>query len=293
MSRTFYSPGFSVTVNDDRSILVRPGDWISKYAGAIYGDPKLNWRKFKKKDSKGFSDLPDPAKIKVGERVYHPDPLPGEPGFGLTPPVPSVPSPPTPGTGQLVAERVVAFLRYLGQVACPVTDWKVEGTSGVDAGISFVTGGIAEVDLLNRKTQKEYSYHGIALGLSLGLSDFGASLSISPPSFDNFASGIGKFITAGATLSPDEICGNFMTLDFGAGAFLGVSLSFLLFGANTPPQAFARTVGRYFQGGNENILVLPSLFRGMLVTFGPNACSPDAAVSLKMGMMHRWECVTG
>jgi hypothetical protein len=293
MGRTFSNCGYTVTVNDDRSILVRPGDWISKYAAAIYGNPKVNWDKFKKKENGQYRRLSNPAMIVVGQRVYHPDPLPDEPGFGVNPPVPSDPSSPTPGTGQLVAERVVSFLRYIAQVACPVTDWSVAGTSGVDAGISFVTGGIAQVDLLNHRTRQEYSYYGIALGISAGLSDFYASLSISPPSYENFASGIGKFITAGATLSPDEICGNFMTLDFGAGAFLGVSLSFLFFGANTPPQAFARTVGRYFQGGNENILVLPSVFRGMLVSFGPNACSPDAAVSLKMGIMHRWECMTG
>ena len=41
VSRTFSNGVYSVTVNDDHSIRVRPGDWISKYSAAIYGDPTL------------------------------------------------------------------------------------------------------------------------------------------------------------------------------------------------------------------------------------------------------------
>ena len=79
MGRTFRNGVYSVTVNDDRSIRVRPGDWISKYSAAIYGDPKVNWKRFKRKDSKGrFIDLIDPNKIDAGELLWHPDPLPDE-----------------------------------------------------------------------------------------------------------------------------------------------------------------------------------------------------------------------
>lgn len=47
---TFSRRGFSVTVREDGSITVRSGDWISKYAYAIYGSPIQGWKAFRYED---------------------------------------------------------------------------------------------------------------------------------------------------------------------------------------------------------------------------------------------------
>ena len=47
---TFSRRGFSVTVREDGSITVRSGDWISKYAYAIYGSPIQGWKAFRYQD---------------------------------------------------------------------------------------------------------------------------------------------------------------------------------------------------------------------------------------------------
>ena len=142
MSRTFSNDVYSVTVNDDHSIRVRPGDWISKYSVAIYGDPKINWKRFKRKDSTGrFIDLVDPNKIVTGETLWHPDPLPGErpgrrPGapIGVRPPESPVPP------GEIDPYRVHQFLQLLKQWLCPVNDWDFETSAGVDLSESIFAG---------------------------------------------------------------------------------------------------------------------------------------------------------
>lgn len=300
MSRTFTNLGYTVTVEDDRSILVKPGDWISKYAGAIYGSVSEDyWGHFVEKvpsqnyGPPQYRQLDDPNLIRVGQRVYHPGPLPGEPNFARRPRRRPRTQARKPGATEILQDRVVAFFNYAFQVFWPVTDWRVAGTTGGDGGISFVVGQYIDITLQHKQDGREVDFHGIAGGLSLGLSDFWCSLSVSPPTFSNWASAIGKFSWAGATLSEDEICGNYLAMDIGAGILFGASASVIFFGANAPLQAAARTLGRYLQGGSENALVLPSLFRGMIWTVGPNLTFPDASMAVKLGIMHQWSCLTG
>ncbi|MFN8653865.1 MAG: hypothetical protein U0133_18305 [Gemmatimonadales bacterium] len=302
MSRTFTNLGYTVTVEDDRSILVKPGDWISKYAAAIYGSTSEQyWGHFKEKVESPnygpprYKPLANPNLIRVGQRVYHPGPLPKEPGFAPRPPRPA-PAPgvqePTP-EGALLADRFKQFLYYVYKIICPVTDWSFEGSTGIDGGVSFLAGQYAQITLRRDTDDALLTWHAASLGLSFGPDDFvPASLTISPPDFPSLG-GIGKFVTAGATLSPDEICGNVVILDGGGGCLVGGSLSFMFFGMNAPPQAFARTLGRWFQGGSESPWVLPSLFKGLLVSVGPNLATPNLGISIKLGIMHRWECVAG
>lgn len=292
MSRTFTNCGYVVTVEDDRSILVKPGDWISKYSAAIYGTPKSNWDRFKKKVGSEYRPLDDPYKITAGQRVYHPDLLPGETPNGKLPQYPGQ----RPGRGTdpvgLVPARVRQFFSYLLQVTSPLTDWTLEGSSGIDGSVSFLAGQYAQITVSRKNDPAILTYHAVSLGLAFGPEDLGASLAISPPDFKSLG-GIGKFVYAGATLNPDEICGNILIVDFGLGCLVGVSASVMLFGMNAPPQAIARTLGRYFQGGQDSILVLPSLFKGFMINVGPNLTTLSLGASIKMGMMHRWECITG
>ena len=59
LPKTFRGGGYDVTINADRSINVRRGDWLSKYSMAIYGNiSRID--KFKKKVGRqcGTSQIP-------------------------------------------------------------------------------------------------------------------------------------------------------------------------------------------------------------------------------------------
>jgi hypothetical protein len=296
MSPTFSNCGYTVTVENDRSILVKPGDWISKYAAAIYGDPKANWDRFKKKVGREYRPLDDPYKIVAGHRVYHPDPLPGERSYIPLPPgrrrAPAAAPGKPAGDGELMAERLYQFFAYLEQWLCPVNDWVFKNSSGGDlSGLCF-TGQYMRIKARHLTEQQPYFFHAVGAGLGLGPEDIAASLSISPPKM--WGKGyIGKCINAGRTLSADEICGSYLLLDFSFGLFVGGSVSLLLFGINGPLQSMVRTVSRYLRGEPENILILPSLFQGAMLMAGTSLTTPNFGVSFKLGLMHRWECLTG
>lgn len=292
MSRTFTNGGYTVTVSDDRSILVKPGDWISKYAAAIYGDPMANWRRFKKKVGSQYVDLLDYNRIEVGQLIYHPGPLPGETMYPGQP-IGRQPTPGAPGQdGMLVPERLVQFLRFMKQWISPVNDWTFKGSSGIDLSAAIFAAHYMRLEATHLSEPEPYVFHAVAAGLGAGPEDIAASMAISPP--DMWGAGfIGKCMTAGRTLSADEICGNYVVLDFSVGLLVGASFSLLIFGFNLPPQALVRTISRYLRGEPENIVILPSLFQGACVMLGSNLSTPNFGVSIKVGMMHRWECVTG
>ncbi|HJQ57200.1 MAG TPA: hypothetical protein VJ890_09855 [Vineibacter sp.] len=101
LPKTFSGGGYQVTVNKDRSILVKQGDWLSKYAMAIWRDyskPYIDKFCYGHKDPNGKfvpRTITNKDLIKVGETVYHPDPLPGEPASEVGP------KDPKPGTGKI------------------------------------------------------------------------------------------------------------------------------------------------------------------------------------------------
>ncbi len=286
MGRTFYGGGYSVTVNDDRSILVRPGDWISKYAAAIYGNPKVNWDKFKKKENGQYRRLSNPNLIQVGQRIYHPDPLPGEPG------TPAAPANPEPGDDpKLIEQRVRDFLMYIGHWFCPVTEWTFRGSSGGDLSGGPFVGSYLNLQVQRDRDPQPTTFHGVSVGVGAGPEDILGSFSFSLGDFPGVGC-VGKFPTAGATLQMDEICGSYIILDLSGGVGLGGSITLLFFGLNGPAQAVVRSIAGYLRGSNDPITV-PWLFTGMAVMAGLNACTPNLGVSFKMGIMHRTECVTG
>ena len=98
LPKTFRGGGYEVTIKADRSIVVRPGDWLSKYSKAIYGNfDHVN--DFNRKVGNQYKAIENVNLIHVGETLYHPGPLPGEPA---TSPVPGAPVPvaPSPGAPQ-------------------------------------------------------------------------------------------------------------------------------------------------------------------------------------------------
>lgn len=86
LPKTFRGSGYEVTINGDRSILVKQGDWLSKYSKAIYGDFN-HINSFKRKVGQRYQDIQNVNLIRTGEILYHPGSLPGEsmvpPGEGL------------------------------------------------------------------------------------------------------------------------------------------------------------------------------------------------------------------
>ena len=295
MSRTFSNGVYSVTVNDDHSIRVRPGDWISKYSAAIYGDPKINWKRFKRKDSTGrFIDLVDPNKIVTGETLWHPDPLPGErPGrrpaapIGVRPPESPVPP------GEIDPYRVRQFFQLLKQWLCPVNDWTFETSAGVDLSASIFAGHYCAIKAQKAGDPEPTWFHAVAVGLGLGPEDFAGSISISPPDDTFWNPGfVGKFPTAGRTLSADEICGNYIVFDASAGFMIGGSVFAL---AVRVQHALARdpALDRPIPARRRGLAGDPRAFTGAVVMGGGNWSSPNLGISCKLGWMHRKECVTG
>jgi len=293
MPRRFTGGGYSVTINDDRSIRVQSGDWISKYSTAIYGDPMAHWNRYKRKNAAGqYINLADPNKIVAGELLYHPAPLPGEPSYG-TPEspigVPGEPEEPDLG-GKLDPRRLLDFIHYLKQWLCPVNDWKFAGSGGVDLSAGMFSGHFCILDAQHRKDPAPTRFFGLAGGVGIGPEDFAGSVAVAPTDF--WGPGfIGKFPTAGRTLSADEICGSYMVIDASAGLILGGSIALLLFGMNGPVHAVMRTAYRYFSGEySGSPISWPWVFTGAAVMVGTNWCTPNLGASVKVGAMHRREC---
>jgi hypothetical protein len=108
LPHTFTGGGYQVTVNKDRSIVVKQGDWLSKYAMAIWGNYSKPYidkfcRGFKKLDGTFVrQEITNKDLIRTGEILYHPDRLPGEDKPDADP------KDPKPGTGKIC--RRVALL---------------------------------------------------------------------------------------------------------------------------------------------------------------------------------------
>lgn len=62
---------YSVTIADDGAILVRQGDWISKYSAAIHRGETGKTHEYGRLRGGKMSPLPDPNKISAGEKIYH------------------------------------------------------------------------------------------------------------------------------------------------------------------------------------------------------------------------------
>ena len=242
----FQGSGYEVTVNADRSIKVRQGDWLSKYSMAIYGDFD-NVKKFKQKIGEQYRDVPNPDLIKPGETLYHPDPLPGEKE------VVGDSKPP------LQAQYVAEFLRWIKH-RFVFTRWETEGPGGVDLSLSALTVQYATIGVKDTRTldpeAKTRWYHMVAGGLGLGWPE-GISVGGSFSTVDFYSAG--KILRAPwyRTLSYDDFRGGTLVLEFGYNAVFfvgGGSVSLLLFGMGFEPSRVLRELERFFRYGDRTAL---------------------------------------
>jgi hypothetical protein len=78
---TFTGKGYQVTVNADRTIVVKPGDWLSKYTMAIWGDySDAHIAMFKRQVNGVPTSIGNPDLIRAGDTLYVTGRLPGETG---------------------------------------------------------------------------------------------------------------------------------------------------------------------------------------------------------------------
>ncbi len=83
MSKTYSKSGNSLTISDDGSILVKPGDSLSKYSMAIYGNFN-HIDEYLRKEVGMFKPIANVNQIFAGETLYH---QPSIPSNGTVPPI--------------------------------------------------------------------------------------------------------------------------------------------------------------------------------------------------------------
>ena len=75
MSKTYRKGGYSVKINSDGSILVKPGDSLSKYSMAIHGNFN-NLNEYLRKKGGLFNPIVNVNLISAGETLYHQPSIP-------------------------------------------------------------------------------------------------------------------------------------------------------------------------------------------------------------------------
>ncbi|QDV39026.1 hypothetical protein [Tautonia plasticadhaerens] len=287
MSRIYSNGGYSVTVQDDRSIKVKPGDWISKYASAIYGDPLANWDRFKRKYKNSYADIVDPNRIFAGETIYHPGPLPGEPvtapviGPG---PVPGDDTPPLRSdfASQLIDWLMSTFIR---------TDWEVTGTGGGDLSLTFLTGQYATIGITKKSVAVTTWFHALAGGLTVGWPSEGFSVggSFSTVQFPSLGTILRSPFRRQLTI--DDFRHWVIVLEGGANFWFvvgGGSFSLLLFGV-TVPVLLLKQIDSFLRYGN--LAALRVAFQrfspsGVAILGGGTLGIPGASVACRGGFMY-------
>lgn len=281
MGRTFQGGGYSVTINEDRSIVVKQGDWLSKYSMAVYGDFD-HITSFKEKSGTGFRNVPNPDIIRAGQILYHPDPLPGEKAPSPTP----APVPPEQ-TGQIQSSYVAQFYEWVMRtfVRC---DWAVMGNGGGDLSLSFFTVQYATLKIVHTPAMVSAWYHALAGGLTLGFpDDVSVGGSFSTTQFP----GAGTILRSPLyrDLTWDDFRHSFLVVEGGISFFLGGQVTLLFFGMGLAPSKILHHLGAFFRTGNpaELAWLLHSgTPAGVIVMAGTNASMPGAAVAARMGMMY-------
>lgn len=282
MSKTYSNRGFTVTVNDDRSIDVKPNDYISKFAAAIYNDPLANWDRFKQKQGQTYLPLDNPNSIKVGTKVYHPGPLPGE--------IVNVDFPAAPIGGDPTAPDVAqsTFIEWLNYLAClmnPVTDWTLVGSGGLELNGAIFCGHYVTVGVKRTIDPVPTWYHGAGIGAAIGVESLGSSVAIAFPHFWSVGT-ILKAPGAGLRLSKLEISGSYAVVDFGAGIFMGGSVSALMFGFHDPAHFVLRNICRLISGDPRLGLRDMLTPKGLMIMAGGNMSTPNLGISMKVGWMN-------
>ncbi|RZB38247.1 MAG: hypothetical protein SRB2_00593 [Desulfobacteraceae bacterium Eth-SRB2] len=62
---------YTVTIADDGAILVKQGDWLSKYSAAIHRGDTTKIHEYGRLRGGKMTPVPDPNRISAGEKLYH------------------------------------------------------------------------------------------------------------------------------------------------------------------------------------------------------------------------------
>jgi hypothetical protein len=291
LPHTFTGGGYQVKVNKDRSILVKQGDWLSKYAMAIWGDyskPYIDKFCYGHTESNGKfvpRTIINKDLIRTGETVYHPDQLPGEDG--------SNPGEGAPGAEpEIPRKRVSDFLNWIWD-RFVVSDWEIENTGGINVGGFFLTGQYLVLDVVHKTAKVSARFHNLAGGLTLGIpkSLFGGSAS--PVWFP----GLGAILRSPfyQRLTLDDFCHGTICVELSLGALVGgwlpagTSPTMLFFGMGYPPSRVFTALHRYMYSGDPAIfglLLAQGAPRGVAFFAGLEAATPGVALSARVGAMY-------
>ena len=276
--RTYRGGGYEVTVNSDRSIHVRPGDWLSKYSMAIYGNFD-NIDQFVRKVDEEFTEIEDPHRIDVGEVLYHPAPLPDEPE--------QVP----PGTKPPIKGRSIEEILKILKETFLTTDWTVDGTGGGDLSLWIWSGQYTALDILHKPSSVVTRFHALATGPTFG---FPESLTVGGSFSTVHFPSIGTILRSPLyrELTLDDFRQGIIVLELGANWVYvvgGGSLSLLFFGCGYPLSRIVRELRRLLYFGNTQAvrsLLLRGTFSGVAILGGTTLGIPGIGVAARAGFMY-------
>ncbi|MEL7498943.1 MAG: hypothetical protein AAFN77_15150 [Planctomycetota bacterium] len=250
--RVYEHNGFQCTVDRNGAIRARPGDWVSKYSQAIFGDYVNMESRFGKRHGgiiRSYRSLGASANINLlnpGEVVYVmklPDEMGGiDQKYGA-----SGGGEATRGSEITVRQgeasiprkewqkRIQEVLDYIANVLWIGSGWTLEGTDSIALGGNtpgFKIGG-SLAGLRYALENKAKGLTGTMYGATLG-----GSVGVDPePCPVSFTFGLPSFIgcifkspTAGGSLSKSELTGAVLTIEVGGHLVGGGSLIFILGG---------------------------------------------------------------
>ena len=291
-----YSNGIhSVTINSDRSIIVKHGDWLSKYSAAIHGDPKVHWGDYAREVNGNFINIDNPNQINVGEKIYYTGELPG--WIGIPPTIVVQPAPsPTNETIEPTPDQVIQFLNWALRSLNPISQWSVAGSNDLGGGALFQLQA-HQVGLKHIDENATRWFSGVCAGIGLSPITMGkVGVTWSSTWLSNgvgqvsggYLSGlsfVAKGPLAGAELSAREFSGSFVRVDMGASVVVGAAGSLLAVGCKTPPEYLMRKMLEMMAGHSEFSWV-PIAPMALIFLSGVNV-GLDSGVSIKVGQM--WE----
>ena len=291
LPHTFSRGGYEVTVNRNRSINVRQGDWLSKYSMAIYGDfDHIN--KFKRVVDGEYAEITNKDLIEAGETLYHLDPLPGEPRREprIVIPVPGTP----PGTqpfpeDPFKATYVAEFLRWIKERFIK-TDWHVENTGGGDLSVSFLTAQYEQIGITKTSVSVLTWFHAYALGGTIGWpEDICVGGSFSTTQFPE-AGLILRAPVHRRDLTLEDFRHGILVMEFGANFVYfvgGGNVSIIVFGMQFPLFCLM-DLASYFRYGYPDLATIFRRFlaSGALILGGPTIGIPGVGFAVRAGLMY-------